>query len=304
MPSFSERYDFKPKQLVQTLSLADESRNLLWNVFFKNYQESPNNTNKYCKATDRIAKIQEARKFGYELHNLFNAIWCDFLKKIVDERPYGSTDFFIAVKKEYFETTFSYGNDVFNWNWWKVYDFLEFVSMNDKNIERKKVFQDDCNKIMEKEGLEYRFIENLISPIISEEQITEIKTAISNSTEEVQVHLRQSLIILSNRENPDFRNSIKESISAVEAQCRIICDEPTPTLTKSLEIIQRSGRVKVHPDLNGAFQKIYSWTNDDEGIRHALKNMPTVDQEDAQFMLIASSAFINYLQVKKRKSEI
>jgi hypothetical protein len=110
------------------------------------------------------------------------------------------------------------------------------------------------------------------------------------------------LKLLSNRQSPDFRNSIKESISAVEAQCKIICEEPTSTLTKSLEIIQRRDRVKIHPRLNEAFQKIYSWTNDDGGIRHALSDEQNIDREDAQFMLIVCSAFINYLLVKKLKS--
>jgi DNA-binding HxlR family transcriptional regulator len=180
-----------------------------------------------------------------------------------------------------------------------VYDFLEFLVENTKDNQK---FQDDCNKVFEKECSGYRFLNGLITPITSEDELDEIERAIQLSSDTVKTHLTQALTLLSNRQSPDFRNSIKESISAVEAQCKIICNEQTSTLTRSLEIIQRSGRVKVHPYLNEAFQKMYSWTNDDGGIRHALNNEQNIDREDAQFMLITCSAFINYLTAKKLKS--
>ena len=105
--------------------------------------------------------------------------------------------------------------------------------------------------------------------------------------------------MLSRKEDPDFRNSVKESISALNAQCQLIIKDPSATLTKALEKIEKEKKVHIHKHLKDAFQKIYSWTNDDGGIRHPLKDDPNVDREDAQFMLIACSAFINYLHVKK-----
>ncbi len=53
-----------------------------------------------------------------------------------------------------------------------------------------------------------------------------------------------------------------------------------------------------------AFQKLYNFTNDAAGIRHAMKDASTVDQEDAMFMLVSCSAFINYLVVKAGKAGI
>jgi hypothetical protein len=110
-------------------------------------------------------------------------------------------------------------------------------------------------------------------------------------------------MLLSDREKPDFRNSIKGAISAVEGQCKVIAGENSITLTTVLDKIEKDKRVSNHPHLKEAFKKIYSWANDCEGIRHSLKEEPTVNKEDVQFMLIACSAFINYLQVKKMKSE-
>jgi hypothetical protein len=290
MPLFSERHNIKEKKAIQTNDLDQDSRTSIWNVFYNNYRIQ------WGEDIDFFADGEERDKHW----ELFCKIWCDFLKRSVDKQPDTIEGILTALsdlKDRYV------GSIEFIWEWWEVYDFLEFLSENDENISRIKKFQKDCNKIMERECLGYRFINNVITPITSKEQIAEIDNAISHSAKEVQIHLEQSLALLSNRENPDFRNSIKESILAVEAHCKIICKEQTPTLTKSLEIIQRQGRVKVHPYLNEAFQKIYSWTNDDEGIRHSLKDQPTVDREDAQFMIITCSAFINYLQVKKMKSE-
>jgi hypothetical protein len=290
MALFSERHNIVPKKAIQINDLDQDSRISLWNVLYENYR--------YPLETD-IEIISRDIEIDWHME-LFYKIWRDFFKRPVDIQPTtveGFFKFFSEIKD------FDFHNNRFFWDWWKVFDFLEFISENDKNFERNKKFKVDCNKIMERECLGYRFIDNLITPITSKEQIVEIENAILHSTNEVQIHLEQSLKLLSKREDPDFRNSIKEAISAVEAQCKIICEEPTPTLTKSLEIIQRRDRVKIHPNLNEAFQRIYSWTNDDEGIRHALKDEPTVDREDAQFMLIACSAFINYLQVKKMKSD-
>jgi len=280
MALFSERHNLNPKKIVQLENVDTESRVSIWNVFFTHYQ------------LDGTSETLE----------LYSTIWSDFIKKTLSTKPNQYDAILPAIQNEFLGVTGLPGS-AYKWPWWKVYDFLEFVSEADKNLKRVTKFQDQCNKVMERERLGYRFVDNIIVPITSKEQITEIETAISHSTKEVQTHLEQALILLSNREYPDFRNSIKESISAVEAQCKIICEEQTPTLTKSLEIIQRRGVVKIHSNLNEAFQKIYSWTNDDEGIRHALKDEPTVDLEDAQFMLIVCSAFINYLQVKKLKSD-
>ena len=44
--------------------------------------------------------------------------------------------------------------------------------------------------------------------------------------------------------------------------------------------------------------------NDSSGIRHALMDESTCDFDDAKFMLVSSSAFINYLISKAQKAGI
>lgn len=60
----------------------------------------------------------------------------------------------------------------------------------------------------------------------------------------------------------------------------------------------------MHSDLKEAFKKLYGYTSDADGIRHALMDESNLDFEDAKFMLVSCSAFTNYLIAKAAKSNI
>jgi hypothetical protein len=98
---------------------------------------------------------------------------------------------------------------------------------------------------------------------------------------------------MSDRQTPDYRNSIKESISAVESACIIISGDKNATLGKALKIIE--DRYSLHGALKSAFEKLYGYTSDAQGIRHALLDEPNLDFYDAKFMLVTCTTFINYL---------
>ena len=75
------------------------------------------------------------------------------------------------------------------------------------------------------------------------------------------------------------------------------------TLGTALGKLESKG-VVIHDNLKGAFKKIYWYTSDAQGIRHGLLGKADLDVEDAKFMLIACSAFINYLLAKADKAGI
>jgi hypothetical protein len=56
--------------------------------------------------------------------------------------------------------------------------------------------------------------------------------------------------------------------------------------------------------LNIAFDKLYGFTSSDNGIRHKLLEESKLTFVDARFMLIACSAFINYLVSKAYDANI
>jgi len=130
-------------------------------------------------------------------------------------------------------------------------------------------------------------------------EIQAIEDAIEYPLETVSNHISQALQLFADRKDPDYRNSIKESISAVEALCRAIAGDDKATLSQALHIIERQGKVRIHPALIEGLSKIYGYTSDESGIRHALiENKEPSTSADAQFMLIMCSAFIHYLSRK------
>jgi len=109
----------------------------------------------------------------------------------------------------------------------------------------------------------------------------------------VKSHLEQALLHLKDRDSPDYRNSIKESISAVEALCRRLDGDQHAKLGAALSALEK--RSVMHPALKSAFSSLYGYTSDSNGIRHALLEESTLTNADARFMLVSCSAFINYV---------
>ena len=106
--------------------------------------------------------------------------------------------------------------------------------------------------------------------------------------------------MLSEKEKPDYRNSIKESISAVESLCKKISENDKATLGAALTTLEKRGIL--HPALKSAFSSLYGYTNDANGIRHSLLQESNLTSADARFMLISCSAFINYVIASEASS--
>ena len=150
------------------------------------------------------------------------------------------------------------------------------------------------NLVFEQEYVGYRLINGQAQAITDENEIQAIQAATQNKYAEVKQHLDKALGFLSDRQTPDYANSIKESISAVERMCSIILGHAT-TLGDALKHLEDSG-VNIHPALKGAFSKLYGYTSDASGIRHSGEiggKDSTFDE--AKFMLVSCCAFINYL---------
>jgi hypothetical protein len=105
--------------------------------------------------------------------------------------------------------------------------------------------------------------------------------------------------LLYDRKMPDYRNSAKESISAVEALCKEISGQDKATLSDAIKTLSKDS--KYHPAFLKALDKLYAYTNDSSGIRHSLLDEDVVDFADAKFMLLACSSFVNYVRTKSAK---
>ncbi len=80
------------------------------------------------------------------------------------------------------------------------------------------------------------------------------------------------------------------------------CGDVRATLTRALRKLE--DRVSLHAALKDAFGKLYGYTSDADGIRHALLDESDLGFEDAKFMLVSCASFVNYLKIKASKADI
>ncbi len=277
---FSQKIGKTPiRSVLQVESIDEELLNHIWNVVLEEFLEKlPSSGSQYSDGP---------------LEDFLKYLWKDFFHLPIDTIPKSYRTIYIEecidfIRKWYFEKA----------KWFEIYDFLEFIS-HTEIIFNFLNFTKECNKILKSGVSGYRLINNSVLQITSEEEINEIESAINNTDKwkSVNTHLETSLILLADKLNPDYRNSIKESISAVESCCIIITGDNNTTLGKALTEIEK--KHPIHGALKNAFSSIYGYTSDSGGIRHALlENNTIVEFEDSKFMLVACSAFINYLRAK------
>lgn len=186
--------------------------------------------------------------------------------------------------------------DFFKWPWNEVYDYLQLIA-NDVGGSKGDDFVEACNAVLQQELAGYRFVDRELIPVGTKEELAAIEQARTDAGPyaPIREHLRQAASLLADRRSPDFRNSIKESISAVEAACGVVTRTRT-TLGECLGLL--GDRVSLHPAFRDALNKLYGWTSDAEGIRHALMDTPNLDLDDARFMLVTCSGFVSYLLAK------
>ena len=101
-----------------------------------------------------------------------------------------------------------------------------------------------------------------------------------------------------------YADSVSDSIAAVESVARKIDPKANRTLSPALDSLEQAGVVK-HPALKMAYSKLYGYTSDEEGIRHALidKSEANVGLDEAVFMYGACASFAAYLACKQRVLE-
>ncbi len=270
---FSQRIGIVPqKQFVQIDTMDDELRVSLWNTLTKYVWEMLFEFN----STFSRSQPNTAKKIAED-------IWGDFFYKAIDDMPL-LYDLGKCIRPLFFSFT-----------WFRVYDLVDFI-VNVMPENYSIIFIYECNRILKRELSGYRFVGTRILPLTSEVEIEEVNAALSMSKKYTQ-HLEKAIDLIADRQSPDYANSIKESISAVEATCQMITRDKNATLTDALKKIEsRVGTFS--PTLKKSLILLYNYTSDAQGIRHGMLGESSLDIDDAKFMLIACSAFINYILSK------
>ena len=294
--NFSQRRNLtSATKAFQIDSIDDDLKNALWNVYL-------------VETRDFIEQMNLEFQLNYHSENFYGGF--SFLERICTEifkTP-------LEVKKNYdLDQIKKYFFDE-NRKWFEIYDFIESSTIIIKNIISHSRYEvsnlvSEYNKVLELEFSGYRFINGRITPITNAVETEGITNALNetgkfSTFKGSNVHLARSLELLSDKQNPDYKNSIKESISAVEAICNKILGSDNKTLGDALRLIDKNNKIVIHGALSKGFQNLYGYTADAGGIRHSLQDENNCDFEDANYMLVSCSAFINYLIAKSKKAGI
>lgn len=268
----------KVKVELERKSLSIALRNSLWTLILE-----------YVVGTKKESVLGYSSKKYSEKSTFFRSVWMDFYKHPIDNLALldGQVDYNAAI------------TEIRNWyydaEWDLALDFVEFCVNYDAHE-----YDEKFNEILKRELSAYRFVDGILVEINSDEEVIEIETAIKNSkkTSPVRTHLKRALELYADKKNPDYRNSIKESISAVEALSKILIKDEKTTLGQALKVIEKKHNIP--GSLKSAFSSLYGYTSGEGGIRHSLLEKDVqVDLEEARFMLITCAAFVNYLISKK-----
>lgn len=294
---FSKRNNLVKTEIkLQRYYINQSLRTRLWNLldrYYWKYSDSDDFYSTNCFGESTINPITP----------LVLEIQSDFFNKPYDELPFFWKNWRQEIKCQFFQCI-----------WFKVYDFIEFlistgfININKSvqtNMGRYSCFKDDINKALEIEHSAYRLIDNKFVPVTDDVEVGTINESASldEPFKTAREHISSAIKLISNKKNPDYRNCIKESISAVEATCKILTKDKHATLGSALKELAQNG-ITIHPAFKQSINTLYGYTSDASGIRHCLTGASSVGFAEAKYMLVACSAFCNYLIEKSEKLNI
>jgi len=279
--TFSNRYGYKRARDALQLEGMDKAlRNGLWSLLELHAW--------------RTAEYSRGAYGGYyispqsnrDLYVLSMRLWLHYFKEPVDQLGRDWKPVLEKLKSHFYSAA-----------WFEAYDFVEFVANNFDKHQFKDRFIAACNERLEIEASAYRFVGGLTTRITEPQELEAVDQALDSSPEPVRAHLQRALELLSDRLAPDYRNSIKESISAVESLVLVETASDKGTLGQLLKKLE--DQIALHPALKNAFSSLYGYSSDAEGIRHALLDLASLKFEDAKFFLVVCSAFITFVVAKR-----
>lgn len=279
--SFSQRNGYEPLPRAMELEeLSSELRLALNNKFYEVLQEGK---------LDRFYKR--------EIQNWIVRILGKFAQK-----PGGRVSTRFAEHVKFFESTFLDAD--FN----RVLDLCE-IMMDECNEHIEPIFHisesivelfevHQAAYLLDTSQRPYQFM-----PCASPEQANAIQEAIKTlrdgGMDGAVTHLREAAEHIDIRQ---YADSVKDSILAVESVARKIDPRANSTLATALNSLEKAG-ILTHPALKAGFEKLYGYTSDEGGIRHAIVfgDSAEVGQDEALYMFGACASFAAYLVRKNRK---
>lgn len=278
MISFSERHGIVPARAIQIDSVDDRLRNRLWNYFFNE---------EFVEKYEPIGIDWASSNYGM-VEDMLDLLGCRY------EDPDSTSG------RVHNQQALQRLLSTCDWNY--VYDFIEkYLSL--LSSEEGARVATELNELLEEEKSGFRIIREkdgrktcyIVSPITDGLELGTIEQSLDSGLGSVDSSMKKALALYSDRKSPDYANSMKESISAVESMLAHIIGKEA-TLSGNLKKLDKMG-LDLHPAFKDALDKLYGFTSDSSGIRHGGYSEPLqATEQNARFMLVTCSAFINYLK--------
>ena len=271
---FAERNGFEAPQVIQINTINSTLRNRLYNAFRYFIDRTKYSEAAYFSIIDCLGYVDNGQAANREC----------VLKRFLFSGEHGG-------------------------KWYTPYTIIELYMRHlqqfDEDKEWVRQITEAFNRICEEERSGYRLVDGQFVPITNSGELEAVQSAVIVPYEPVKKQIEKAIESFSNKDKPDYENTIKDAISAVESMCCIITglDGRNATLGNALEKLEASG-VRIHDAMKEAFNKLYHYSSNEGGIRHGATTFPGATEEDARFMLVACSAFVNYLITKYERIKV
>ncbi|PYF99951.1 hypothetical protein SAMN05216184_105195 [Georgenia satyanarayanai] len=265
--NFSQQYGYEPiPNTLQREEMDGRLRNAIWNRLFV-FQDRLRKS-----STDSFDHVPLVRHWASQ-------------GKPIDEIPTYVRQYFAYLK-----------TSIQRADWHHVYDLIQhFASEEHYGDTGFAGFSELVNGALEQHLSAWTIIDGQVVELHASTDVEAVRAALTDTEglPGARHHLTRALAIMSNRDNPDASNTIKEAISAVESVCGSI-NGKKGTLGDALSKLEKSG-VTIHPALINGWKAIYGYTSDADGIRHASIEVPKSDVAMARYMMVSCSAFVSLL---------
>ena len=280
--SFSQTYGYEEVPAPLKLEeLSTEARTSIWNLFYLSLDKSS------------VSGVMGERWIGDPWRQVFQTVHVSLDRLPIDDLDMRFETFRASLRRRIATQPFH-----------RVFDLLEFVVRHRQCphwfVRAMEGVFEDCRLAY---ALDLGPPPTIIPAVTPEEGAAVVESlrglqqaGLGGSAS----HLRNASSCIN---KGDWAGSVRESIHAVESVAGRLDPDGDRTLGSALNVIERRGAL--HPALKKAFVKLYGYSSNEQGIRHALIDKPeaTVGKDEAVFMLGACASFASYLWRKNATGE-
>lgn len=278
--SFSQRHGYEPlPEALRLEHLSDDLRRELWN---------------------RVRRLLQPFKYGGDL---FTESGDRFVEQVLGKHLKRPED---AIPTLYSDASRIFRAVILKEEFSAVLNLVEIIC-DDEEVDGQ--FAERVRDLFDQHNAAYSLGKigrwNRFSPQGSQAQGDAVRQArqvlAKHGMDGAAAHLDQAVEHINARQ---YADAIADSILAVESVACMIAPGASKTLGPALDTLERQGLLG-HRALKEAFSKLYGYTSDEQGIRHALleQDAPDVGIDEALFMFSACASFAGYLVEKHRKAQ-